>query len=254
MAKKRKKRRRRGGLGRLLRPLSFILAAAAIVAALTLFFKIQTIEVSGTSRYRADDIIAASGVEIGDNLVLLDRYKISQRIYTSLPYVTVVSPKPKFPDTLEIEITETRAVAAIQGGGGFWLISAEGKILEAVDSRVADDYLRLDGVWAVEPAVSSPLVLPEESPLSSDRLCSLLGALEEQNALARTGSINLSDSRSLILEYDGRFRVEMLYDADFDFKVTCLVSVVDKLEPNQTGTLRMTMSDDHEVRFIPSSG
>lgn len=254
MAKKRKKRRRRGGLGRLLRPLSFVLAAVAVVTALTLFFKVQTIEVSGISRYQADEVIAASGVEIGDNLVLLDRYRVSQRIYTALPYVTDVRPKPKFPNTLEIEVTETRAVAAIQGGGGFWLLSAEGKILEAVDSRVADSYLRISGVWAVEPAVSSMLVLPEESPIPADRLRSLLGALMEHGALSRTGVVNCTDPRELVLEYDGRFRVEMFYDADFDFKVICMVSAADKLEPNQAGTLRMTMTDDYEVRFIPSSG
>lgn len=254
MAKKRKKRRRRGGWSRLLRPLSFILAAAAAVTALTLFFKIQTIEVSGNIRYQADEIIAASGVETGDNLVLLDRYRASQRIYTALPYVTDVRPKPKFPNTLEIEVTETKAAAAIQGGGGFWLLSAEGKILEAVDSRVADSYMQINGVWAVEPAVSSMLVLPEESPISADRLRSLLHALQEQDALSRTGAIDCTGSRELILEYNGRFRVEMFYDADFDFKVTCMVSAADKLEPNQTGTLRMTMTDDYEVRFIPSTG
>ena len=64
MPNKRKKRRRRGGLGRMLRPLSLLLAAAAIVAALTMFFKVETIQVTGASRYQAADIIAASG-EIG---------------------------------------------------------------------------------------------------------------------------------------------------------------------------------------------
>ena len=117
MPKKRKKRRRRGGLSRLLRPLSVILAAVAVVAALTLFFKVETIEVTGANRYQAEEIIAASGVEIGDNLILLDRWRVSQRIYTSLPYITDVRPKQKFPNTLDIEVTETRAAAAIQGAG-----------------------------------------------------------------------------------------------------------------------------------------
>ena len=54
-----------------------------------------------------------------------------------------------------------------------------------------------------------------------------------------------------MIHYDGRFRAELFYDADFDFKITCLLSAVDKLEPNQKGILRMTMSDDYEVRFIP---
>ena len=80
MAKKRssRRRRRRGLLGRLLRPLSVLLAAAAIVAALTLFFKVDKVEVSGNIRYDAGEIIAASGVEQGDNLILLNRYGISQ--------------------------------------------------------------------------------------------------------------------------------------------------------------------------------
>lgn len=252
MANKRKKRRRRGGLGRLLRPLSFILAAVAVVAALTLFFKVQTIEVSGTFRYTSDDIITASGVQIGDNLVLLDRYRVSQQIYTALPYVTDVRPKPKFPNTLEIEVTETRAAAAIQSAAGWWLLSSEGKILESVDSQTAASYPTITGVWAEEPAVSSTVALPEESPITAERLCVLLTALLEQDALSRTSEINCTDPRELILQYDGRFRVEMFYDAEFDFKVTCMISAADKLEPNQTGTLRMTLSDDYEVRFIPS--
>lgn len=253
MAKKRKKRRRRGGLGRLLRPLSFLLAAVAVVAALTLFFKVETIEVTGNVRYPAEDVIAASGVETGDNLVLLDRYRVSQRIYTALPYITDVRPIPRFPNTLEIEVTETQAIAAIQGGGGFWLISADGKILESVDSTAAADFMRLDGIWAEEPAVSAPLALPEESPIAIDRLQALLEALLEWDALSRTDTIDCSDPRELVLEFDGRFRVELFYDADFDYKVKCLVQAVEQLEPNQTGTLRMTMSDDAEVRYIPPS-
>lgn len=254
MPKKRKKRRRRGGLGRLLRPLSVILAAVAVVAALTLFFKVETILVTGAGRYSAADIIDASGVETGDNLVLLDRYRVSQRIYTALPYITDVRPKPKFPNTLEIEVTETQAAAAIQGAGGWWLLSTSGKILEAVDAPAAADYLQIKGVQAQSPAVSSPVVLPEDSRLTPERLSSLLTALTVHEALTRSDAIDCSDSRKLVLHYDGRLQVEMFYDADFDFKITCLLSAADKLEPNETGILRMTMEDDYEVHFIQSGG
>lgn len=251
MPKKRKKRRRRGGLGRLLRPLSLLLAAGAVVAALTMFFKVETIQVTGASRYQAADIIAASGVEPGDNLVLLDRYRVSQRIYTALPYVTDVQPRPKFPSTLEIEVTETRVAAAIQGAGGWWLLSTGGKILEAADGSLAAEYPQITGVQAVDPAVSTALVLPEDAAITAQRLQELLAVLDAQEALPLVDSIDCTSPRELVLRYDGRFRVEMFYDADLDFKITCLLSAVDKLEPNQKGTLRMTMSDDYEVRFIP---
>lgn len=251
MPNKRKKRRRRGGLGRLLRPLSFLLAAGAVVAALTMFFKVENIQVTGASRYQASEIIAASGVEPGDNLVLLDRYRVSQRIYTALPYITDVQPRPKFPNTLEIEVTETRAAAAIQGSGGWWLLSAGGKILEAADASLAAEYPQITGILAEEPAVSTALVLPEDGTITAQRLQELLAVLAAQEALPLVDSIDCASPRELVLRYDGRFRVELHYDADFDFKVTCLLSAVDKLEPNQKGTLRMNMSDDYEVRFIP---
>lgn len=253
MPKKRKKRRRRGGLGRLLRPLSLLLAAGAVVAALTMFFKVETIQVTGASRYQAADVIAASGVEPGDNLVLLDRYRVSQRIYTALPYVTDVQPRPKFPSTLEIEVTETRAAAAIQGAGGWWLLSAGGKILEAADASLAAEHPQITGVQAENPAVSGTLALPEDAPITPQRLQELLAALDAQEALPLVDSIDCSSPRELVLRYDGRFRVEMFYDADFNFKITYLRSAADKLEPNQKGTLRMTMSDDYEVRFIPEA-
>lgn len=254
MAKKRKKRRRRGGLGRLLRPLSVLLAAVAVVAALTLFFKVETIVVTGAGRYQAEDIIAASGVEIGDNLILLDRYRVAQRIYTALPYITGVSPKQEFPNTLNIEVTETRALAAIQGAGAYWLLSGSGKLLEAVDGPAAADYLQITGLQAEAPAVSGDLALPEDSPITAERLLELLSALDKEGALDRAGSIDCTDQRVLVLNYDGRFRVEMYYNADFAFKIASLVKIVEEeLEPNETGTLLMTMTDEYQVNLVPDA-
>lgn len=251
-----RRRRRRGGLSRLLRPLSLLLAAVAVVAALTLFFKVEEIQVVGAIRYQAEEIIAAAGVEPGDNLILLNRYRVAQRIYTSLPYITDVSPKQKFPGTLVIEVTETRPVAAIEGGGAWWLVNSGGKVLEMVDAAAAADYLTVSGVQAEEPSASGHLKLPEESPMTAQRLCELLEAMEARSMLARADSVDLSDPQTLILNYDGRFRVEISYDANLPFKMDGLLGVVEYLEPNETGTIRMTMSDDNQVNYIPrkSSG
>ena len=48
--RRRNRRRRRGSLGPLLRVLSVLLTAVAVVAALTLFFKVDQVVVSGNSR------------------------------------------------------------------------------------------------------------------------------------------------------------------------------------------------------------
>lgn len=255
MARKRysQRKRRRSPWGRLRKPLAVLLAAAAVVAALTLFFRVGSVEVAGCSRYTPEEVVAASGVERGDNLILLDRYRAAQRICRELPYVSEVRLTQDFPDTLVIEVTETRAAAAIQGDGAWWLLSDGGKLLEMTDDAGAADSLRILGTRAVEPAEGAALALPEDCPLTADRLCELLAGMTERGMLGRADSLDLSDSGTLILNYDGRFRVEMFYDADLAYKLDCLNGVVDRLEPNETGTIRMTMDDDKEIRFIPDA-
>ena len=205
-----------------------------------------------------EEIAAASGVLRGDNLVLLDKYAISQRLCKELPYITEVRVNRKFPDTLLVEVTETKAVASIQGAGGYWLINSGGesggKLLEMVEAEAAKDYLQLIGLEAVEPAIGKRLELTEGSPVSRERLAALLGAMEDREMFARADNLDFTGPEELILNYDGRFRVEIFYDADFDFKLHCLLEVVARLEPNERGTIRMTLQDDNKAHFIPSAG
>lgn len=249
--KRRRRRRRRGSLGPFLRVLSLLLAAVAIVLALTLFFKVGEVEVTGNSRYTADEITAITGVELGDNLILLDRYHIAQQLYTQLPYITDVQINPKLPDKLLVEVTETRAAMSVKGGGSWWLISSSGKILEAVDSTAAQDYPPIKSTETLEPFAGGRLQLnDEESPLTTQRLLDLVAAMEVRGMLSKLDSIELGDSEKLVLGYDGRFQAEMYYTADFDFKLDCLLAAVAQLEPNESGIIRMTMDNDTEVRFI----
>jgi len=252
MARKRKRRRRRGGLARLLRPLSVILAAVAVVIALTLFFKVGDIEVTGNSRYSAEEIAAATGVEPGDNLILLNRYGIQQKLFVDLPYIKEARIYPTLPATLSVEVVETTAVAAIPGAGAYWLISQDGKLLEAVDETRAKDYLEIYGLEVDAPAAGQEARLMEDSPMSLSRLKELLAALADRQMLNRADSMDMTSSDTLAISYDGRFRVEMYYSADFNYKLNCLEETVALLQPNETGIIRMTMKNEDDVRFIPS--
>ena len=249
--RRRNRRRRRGSLGPLLRVLSVLLTAVAVVAALTLFFKVDQVVVSGNSRYSAEEIIEVSGVEQGDNLILMDKYHIAEKLYTELPYITEVRINRKLPDVLMVEVVETQAVAAIKGGSSTWLMDSGGKLLEVVSASMAKKYITLEGLTAESPAISGKLKLGEESPISAQRLLELMQALKQWGMLEKTTSLDASDPDYMVLSYDGRFQVEMFYDADFDFKLNCLQAAVAQLEPNESGTIRMTMKDDNEVRFIP---
>ena len=253
MAKKRKNRRRRarGSFGPLLRLLSVVLTAVVIVAALTLFFKVETVSVSGNSRYATREIIEICGVQQGDNLVLLDKYAIAQRLYTQLPYITDVRINRSFPDGLTVQVAETQAALAIENGGAWWLMSENGKVVDVTDAQGAEGYIILSGMNAQGIEIGSQLNLALDDHISAQRLKELIAALRARGMLSKTDAIDAGDREILIIHYDGRFDVELYYDADLDFKLDCLCAAVNELEPNETGIIRMTMKDENEVRLIP---
>ena len=79
-------RRHRGGsFGFLYKVLSMLVICGAIVAALTLFFRVGTVVVTGQERYTAEEVREASGVAEGDNLILLNKHTVAHQLVEKLP-------------------------------------------------------------------------------------------------------------------------------------------------------------------------
>lgn len=251
MARKRStnRRRRRGRFSALVRLLCTLLIACAIVAAMTLFFKVQTIVVDGGERYGKEEIIAASGVKLEDNLFLLNKYSVAQTIFEKLPYVEEAAIHRKLPDTLVITVRECAAAAGIETDGGFWLISENGKLLELVQS-VPHGCPTVSGVELIDPAASGKLSLGEEHAAAESRLLGILHAANEYGMLAGVGSIDLSDATAIEMDYLGRFRVKLPWDADMDRIFRAVQMLANSLEANETGEVNLMMDD--EIHFIPA--
>lgn len=70
--KKRRRRRRRGKMTLHYIFLLFFLLAAGITLSLTVFFEVESISVIGTDKYTQEEIIATSGLQVGENLFRTD--------------------------------------------------------------------------------------------------------------------------------------------------------------------------------------
>ena len=248
-SKRRNRRRRRGRASFPLRLLSLIIVVAAIVAALTMFFRIDTIVVEGNERYTDEQIIEAAGVQKEQNLVLLNKYNVKKAIFDQLPYVETVVINRKYPDALILTVTECSASAALSGAGGTWLMSDEGKILERT-AQIPEGCVSVTGSELVEPAVGTQAAFSEEDSYKLDRLLTLLRAAEEKQLLGMIGSIDLGDGTAITLTYLDRFTVKMPWDADLAYKLENVRTVVDVLEANETGTI--DLMTDGKASFIPN--
>lgn len=280
MASARNKRRRRRGRGRF-GPLFKLLCAVAVVVALTMgatvFFQVETIVVSGNSRYTQEQVIEASGIQIGDNLYHMNKFQVAQDIREKLPYIGEVSIRRGLPSTILITVSEWDAVARIEAPDPLqaqaelaqenegeseettdasqeetgvevaqeaWLISVGGKLLEpAPEGNTA---ISVTGITPIMPRAGMLLSLPQSEQVQRTALLSLLSSLQQLEMLSDVNSIQLGTTQ-VVMRYLDRFNVKMPLTADFSYKLAALQqSVVEaekKLGEGIGGTFDMTQED-----------
>lgn len=246
--RRRHKRRRRFGL--LYKLLAIAALAAALLLGATIFFQVEKVVVSGAERYTDQEIIQAAGVSQGDNLFRLNWYEMSRQIRSRLPYIETVNLRPSLPDTLLINVTESRAVAWLAGEEGDWLLSPAGKVLENVPAGTANG-ICLTGLEPVGLAAGAHLEVPEEQQLRLDGLLALMEVLESRGLTDKVSAIDLSSAARMVMTYDdGRFTVRLPVSGDFDYLIQALEEAIGTLESYETGTMDLTV-EDYTVVFSP---
>ncbi|MBQ2061166.1 MAG: FtsQ-type POTRA domain-containing protein [Oscillospiraceae bacterium] len=243
---RRKRRNNRGRFAVLYRLLTFVVICGAIVAALALFFKVEHIEVEGSTRYTQEDVVAASGLNVGDNMYLMDKYEVANRIRAALNYVETVRITRSLPSTLHIAITECRFTVAVEQDGALWLVSGNGKIVDTVKPGT-ESHAMVTGLDLLDPQIGQNIQSENENVCAE--LMELLGLLREKNMLGDVQAIHLEDASQITMRYLDRFTVHIPWNADMDYKLNYLLAVVERLEDNEKGTINMMQ--DHKVNFIP---
>ena len=119
-ARKKKKRRKKNMS--LYYLMTFItVSIALVVLSLTVFFKIETIKITGSANYTQEQIIAASGIIKGDNLIRLDIKKAQQSVLNNLVNVDTVKISRKFPSEIVISVTPCEPMASIESNGTYYV-------------------------------------------------------------------------------------------------------------------------------------
>ena len=255
MAKRRNsKRRRRGRFGFLYKLLSILVICGAIIAAVTLFFRVDTITVSGEQRYTEEQIREAAAIRIGDNLFLLNKYNVAQNIIDELPYIEEIRINRKLPDILEIDVKECGTPFALVQDGSAWLISPGGKIVDQLEEAGAADYGIISGCRLLAPSVGTRLALATEYSSQQESLLALLKALEDAEMLDGVDGIRMDDLSAIRMDYIGRFTVKMPYNADYPMKLKILRQALEHevVQDNMTGTFDM-MREDGKVYLDQST-
>lgn len=245
---KKKKRRRV-----LFKRLCILLAVAAVITlavlSLTVFFPVQNITVEGTSPYSAEEIVKASGIVKGQNL-FLSGGTAERGITVTLPYISKVTVKRKFPSTIRLCVETASPAVCYQTESEFYLCDAAGKLLERKNEQPENVLLIIGStVQEAEPGKTVSFEKEDAAELA-ERLCA---TLESQSV--PVNMLDVTDPLDISLRVDSRFSVRFGSSANLTEKVSHLAEMIPTIDSSISGKIDLSYwtSDNPRGIFTQSS-
>ena len=245
-----------------------LLIAGAVVAILLLtappdggeasskaaMFGVTDIIVDGATQYTSDQIIQASGIEIGQSVFSLNKREAAERILQQCYYIERVTVESEAVTTLHITVEETTVIGAVPVETGYWLLGANGKALEAV----AADSGQLEGRMQLE------LSLPEGAALGTqlldeDGLAALSEMTDALSAYALTDirAVDYRDLAQIRLLWRDQIVIVLNGAQDITHQIgvaaASLPSVLDKNGGDACGELKLSPFEGAAAVFSPAA-
>ena len=244
---------------------------AALVLGLSVFFKVETIQVSGAEVYSEWTIREASGLKEGDNLLTFSHARSAALIKANLPYVDTVRFGIKLPDTVNIIVKEDEVVYAVKDQNGqWWMMNSSGRIVEMGDNSKASNNTQVLGVVLDNPVVDERAVamevvsmetvpegetVPIVTTTGAQRLTAalqILTALEENDIVGEAASVDVTRIEDIILWYGTRYQVNLGDSARLDYKIACMNDVILQMSDYQSGILDISFTIwPNQVGYTP---
>lgn len=240
---------------------------AVIVLSMIIFFKVKHIEVllpegkdGGKAYYTAEEIIQASGINLDENLLSLSKATVAANIHANLPYVNNIQVKKQLPGTVVISFTEFDVTYAIQDEAGtWWLMSREGRILEATEEKEAKTHLYVTGMPIQVPAIGDTIQAAATDGADLSEIAAkqavvreIIPALEGAAFVKQIDRVDVSTSYDLVLWWDAdRYKIRLGTTENLAYKLQFLQATLDNNEvQHRSGIIDLTFQEDDKVHFL----
>ena len=256
------KKKRTGRKRTVYRGIIYILLSVALVGGAlwlsgSLFFRINRIQVQGTSRYGESAVIAVSGISEGDSPFFVDKAKTQKSILETFPYVSDVELVHQLPGTIVIQISERKALGLVEQGTCYWLMDGSGRLLEQVSGRTLAQMgiPVVRGLTFIKPAAGEDAAVPEGQVDRWKAALSLLQKLEWYGILSDVSQVDVARTHQLTLTYDDERFLVLLGDVgNLDIKLPFLLSAVKEIRQGVSGVMDVSRTVEQKAAsFLPDT-
>lgn len=255
---------------------SVVAVVLALLFGISIFFKVDKVTVSGNEKYTQYDVHEASGIRKGENLLTISRTRYCNNIRAKLPYVDQVRIGIKLPGTVKIEIKELDVVYAVEDDeGGWWLMRADGGVVEAITDAESSKYTKIMGVQITAAAVGekakaatpvpdetisdgTPTPVVQNTGAQLDAVVSILQYLEENGIIGDMASIDVSDMGNIVLWHGTRFQIELGEPTELSYKLSLIKTAIEtQMKTYDSGILDVSFrvkpdpEKNYDIIFTP---
>ena len=229
--------RRRGNMTLHYSLIAFIVLVVFAVLSTTVFFNIESADIIGSSIYSAEEIIAASGIRGGDNMIRTNMGKAEEAIASELIYIEEARITRKLPSSIEILIVPCAETASLQTEDGYLIVSESGKILRAEAEPAEDTLVFLGTDPAEDMHVGMKFASSDED--KTEVIYELL-TMADSGFASKITSFDVTDRLNISCLYEDRITIEINSTADIDYKFRLAEEILDtKISPDTEGRLKL---------------
>lgn len=215
----------------------FIISALILfILSRTVLFRIKEYNVSGNSKYTAEQILSAGGLEVGKNMYSLNTSKVEKRIKDALIFIENVKVRRKLPDKLTIEIEEAKPYASCEyEGTRYAVISRNGRYLETEQRTAEPGLLVVYGMELHDVALGADFVSSDDDKKSI--LMDLFDSID-RICPGKIDYIDITDRTDIVIGFDRRIEIEFGSSLDYEYKLRYITAIIEEnLEPDARGRL-----------------
>lgn len=253
------------------------------VLSTTVLFNLSKYRITGDTVYTEQQIIDASGVKVGDNLILMDAGAVKDRLIAALPYVDKVEVSRNiFTCALEIKLNPATAVANVKKNDRYYLVSENGRIMDA-ELKAPDkncvvvlgfdpEYAKSGDFLSVTDEGSRNMLtkllravktydeIDDENEYEAqqkyDCVFALIELCKELDISGHIKTIDISSIYGIKLNYDNKLTLELGDMTDAKLKLTVGKNLIDKGEfDGEKGVLVLSQLSENtynmKVTFRP---
>jgi len=249
-----KKQRRMSKSAAVYIPIGVLLTVLLVIVGTSGFLRVTDITVDGATSYSDEEIIAISGISIGDNLLFLDLGVAERRIQVAMPFINTANVSRIPPDSVRIEVTESNAIAALEFRNTVILIDSTGRVLKHTE-RAPAGLIEIWGLVPADAAEGSKLRAEQGGELQLQYMIDVLAAIEREGIQQNVSYLDVGNISSLNFGYMERFRVMLGGPNNLRQKLSSLPGAIAGVEDKEpggiTGTLRS--EPDGKWRWTPDN-